>query len=117
MTLLTDFKDRFPGIAPSTADLYVPILESVWPCYYNGAYTTACDKEIILNLLAHLVIIESNAGSGSIKVQQSKSVGNVSVSFAPGEVPTSARNAWLSTTKYGSKYILLTSRRQGGVFV
>ena len=117
MPLLDDFKNRFPEFEAATVDQYIPILEPVWPCYWGGDYSDSCGQEIVLNLLAHLITVEISAGSENVKTAQSKSVGSVSVSYSQGYAPTSERNAWLKTTKYGARYQLLTSRNAGGFFV
>ena len=117
MAVSTDFKTRFPEFDAVTVDQYIPILEPVWPCYWGGVYTDPCSQEIVLNLLAHLITVEISAGSENVKTAQSKSVGNVSISYSQGYAPTSERNAWLKTTKYGARYQLLTSRNAGGFFV
>ena len=117
MAVLADFKIRFPEFDPATVDQYIPILESVWPSYWGGDYAAPCGQEIVLNLLAHLITTEISAGSDNVKTAQSKSVGSVSVSYSQGYAPTSERNAWLKTTKYGARYQLLTSRNAGGFFV
>ena len=117
MPLIDDFTGRFPEFDTSIVDQYVPILEPLWSCYWGGSYDNPCGKEIVLNLIAHLIVGETTAGSGNIKETQSKSVGSVSVSYSSGVVPSSARNVWLNTTRYGSRYLLLTSRSVGGIFV
>lgn len=117
MALIDDFKARFPEFDTSTVDTYIPILEPIWPCYWGGQYTAPCGQEIVLNLLAHMLTSEISAGAETLKTVNSKSVGNVSVSYSEGYAATSERNAWLKTTKYGMRYLLLTSRRQGAVFV
>ena len=117
MAVSTDFKTRFPEFDAVTVDQYIPILEPVWPSYWGGDYAAPCGQEIVLNLLAHLITTEISAGSDNVKTAQSKSVGSVSVSYSQGYAPTSERNAWLKTTKYGARYLLLTSRRAGGFFV
>lgn len=118
MALIDDFEARFPEFSEAVVDLYIPILEPIWPCYYGGNYDDdACSKEIVLNLLAHMITGETSAGSGNLKSIQSKSVGSVSASYAQGLVVDSERKAWLSTTKYGMRYLMLTRPRQGGVFV
>jgi len=117
MTLACDFKIRFPEFDAETVNLYLPILDPLWACYWGGSYDEPCGKEIVLNLLAHLLSVETQAGSGNIKTAQSKSVGSVSVSYSQGYAATSERKAWLNTTRYGSRYLLLTSRSAGGVFV
>lgn len=117
MALIDDFKARFPEFDTATVDQYLPILEPIWPCYYGGEYDDPCGKEIVLNLVAHLLVAETQSGSGNVKSTQSQSVGNVSVSYSQGYAPTSERMDWLRTTKYGSRYVMLTRSRQGGVFV
>jgi hypothetical protein len=117
MSLIDDFKARFPEFDVDVVDQYIPILEGVYPCYYGGDYSDLCDKEIILNLLGHLLVSETKAGTGNVKSTQSKSVGNVSISYSAGYASTSERMAWFKTTRYGSRYLLLTRKRQGGVFV
>ena len=117
MAVSADFKIRFPEFDPATVDQYIPILEPVWPYYWGGRYDEPCGQEIVLNLLAHLITIEISACSENVKTAQSKSVGNVSISYSQGYAPTSERNAWLKTTKYGARYLWLTSRNAGGFFV
>ena len=117
MGVLADFKTRFPEFEAATVDQYITILEPVWPCYWGGDYSDSCGQEIVLNLLAHLITVEISSGSENVKAAQSKSVGNVSVSYSQGYAPTSERNAWLKTTKYGARYLWLTSRNAGGFFV
>ncbi len=116
MAVIDDFKARFPEFAEADVDQYLPILEPVWSCYYGGEYTD-CGKEVVLNLLAHLLTAELQAGSGNPKSTQSKSVGNVSISYSEGYASTTQRDAWLKTTKYGSRYLLLTSNNIGAFFV
>ena len=117
MAVAANFKTRFPEFETATVDQYIPILEPVWPCYWGGRYDEPCGQEIVLNLLAHLITVEISAGSENVKTALSKSVGNVSISYSQGYAPTSERNAWLKTTKYGARYLWLTSRNAGGFFV
>ena len=117
MAVSDDFKSRFPEFDAVTVDQYIPILEPVWPSYWGGDYAAPSGQEIVLNLIAHLITAEISAGSDNVKTALSKSVGSVSVSYSPGYAPTSERNAWLKTTKYGARYLWLTSRNAGGFFV
>ena len=116
MALIDDFKARFTEFTEAQADTYIPILESVWPCYYGGEYE-GCGVEIVLNLVAHLLVAEVSGGSGTVKSTQSQSVGSVSVSYANSMASDSLRTDWLRSTKYGQRYLMLTRSRQGGVFV
>ena len=112
--LIDDFKLRFVEFSNPKYDDLIIILADVWPEYYCGLYET--DQEAILNLVAHLLVGETQNGSGSAKSVQSQSVGNVSLSFAATSTSTSERTDWYRTTKYGQRFLMLT-RRAGGVFV
>ncbi len=116
MALSDDFKARFPEFDVSAVDQYIPILEDVWPCYYGGAYD-GCGVEIVLNLLAHMITVESDTDQSSVKDVNSQSVDGVSVSYSQGYASSSFRDDWLRTTKYGQRYLMLTSRRQGSFVV
>ena len=116
MALIDDFKTRFPNFDTTTVDEVLPTLENVWPCYYGGSYNLECDKEIILNLLAHLFISETASSNESIKGVASKSVGSVSTSYVANSQQNSNTD-FFNTTKYGQRYIMLTSKNAGGVFV
>lgn len=113
MALLDDFKARFPGIATATADTYVPILEDVWPEHFGGDYN-ADNKEIILQLVAHLVVTEAATGNAPAQLEASRSVGSVSVSFAAG---AGAAPNDFAATRYGQRYLQLLRQRGGAVFV
>lgn len=116
MAILDDFKARFPEFDAATADQYVPILEDVWPCYYGGNYED-CGKEIVLNLLAHLITQETSGDSGQLQAVQSQSVGDVSVSYAPGTASGGHRYDHFRATKYGARYLMLTQHRRGALWV
>ena len=116
MALIDDFKARFPEFATATVDTYLPILEPVWPCYYNRTYE-ACVQEAVLNLVAHLLVMETSSGSSSSQQVASKSVGSVSVSYVQPEQTGGDLRAMFSSTKYGQRFLLLAGRRYGGVAV
>jgi len=115
MALIDDFKTRFPEFTAEQVDAYLPALESVWSSYYGGTYED-CGVEIVLNLLAHLLVVEVSSGTSSPLASQSKSVGSVSTSYL-ASAPSTERSAWLMSTKYGMRYLMLTSRNIGGYFV
>lgn len=114
MALIDDFKARFPEFATAVVDQYIPILEPVWPCYYNKSYE-ACNQEAILNLVAHLMVLETTAGNDGPKTVASKSVGSVSVSYAVD--PAQNGGSMFNSTKYGQRFLLLTRSQYGGVAV
>jgi len=118
MTVIVDFKARFPDIETVLVDKYIPILEDSWPCYWGGEYT-GCGVEIVLNLLAHLLTQEAAAADGSSdssKSESSKSVGSVSIGYSTS-TPKSDRDEWLKSTSYGTRFLWLTSHNHGGCFV
>lgn len=112
MALIDDFRARFPEFADAVVDAYLPILEPVWPCYFSKPYTQ-CNVEAILNLVAHLVVLETDTDSAASQLMSSKSVASVSTSYV---APTASVNMFAST-KYGQRFNLLTSAMYGGVAV
>lgn len=116
MAVIDDFKVRFPEFDESKVDITLPGLVDVYPAYWGGEYDSITDKEIVLNLLAHLLVVQTLQGTGNPKSIQSRSVGSVSTSYE-GYAATSERMAWFGTTKYGKQFLLLTGQRRGAVFV
>jgi hypothetical protein len=118
MSKLNDFKNRFPDFDTNDAHKYVPILEPVLSCYYNGDYdNNACDKEISLNILAHLIVIERQSTPNANYKRASESVGSVSVSNAVNQ-PGSSLQENLGATKYGQRALqLMMTKNRGLLFV
>jgi hypothetical protein len=117
MALIDDFKARFPAaFATSVVDTWLPILEPVYPAYYAVAYSAA-SKECTLNLIAHMLVMETQTGSAPSRDISGKSVGSVSTSYAARSGPGSDLRDWLSSTKYGQRFLLLSSFRYGGMTV
>lgn len=116
MTIQSDFESRFPEFDQADIDTYLPGLVEIWPCYYGGDYED-CGKEIVLNLLAHLLVSETSQGSGNLKSVQSKTAGSLSVSYSESGMEPGQRNAFFRTTKYGTRYLMLTANRSGAFFV
>lgn len=115
MALIDDFKARFPEFPASVVDQYFPIIESYWQCYYGYPYE-GCYKEAILNLIAHLMVMETTTGSGSIRNVTSQSVGSVSESFESAS-STGGLYDLFGTSKYGQRFLFLISRSHGPRFV
>jgi hypothetical protein len=119
MPLIDDFKARFPEFDAAVVDQRLPIFEAIWPCYFCGDYSIPCDKEAILNLIAHLLVMDQSAGSNgatAVGNVQSKSVGNVSVSYKNSAVQT-WDNDFFGGTKYGMMFLNLNRGRSKPVFV
>lgn len=109
MSLQTDFEERFPTIT------WAAWVESVWPSYTCLAYNDK-NKEAILNLIAHLLVLDSLPGTGSSRTAESKSVGSVSQSY--GTASSSSNLAtFFNSTRYGQRFWLLTGRQVGARFV
>lgn len=109
MVLIGDFKSRFPDFDETIVDKYFDTVQGVWRCYFPQSYSD-CNKEIILNLIAHLITVEQSPSSASIRSQTSRSVGGVSVSQAAAS-STDSLTDMFSFTKYGQRFLYLTSRR------
>lgn len=117
MARIDDFKDRFPNFDVTIVDSLFPIIEPLASCYYGGDYdSNDCEKEIILNLYAHLLTIENNTSNESIRNQTSKSVGSVSVSYESSQYSVGSLN-WFNTTRYGQQFLFLTNKSRGAVFI
>jgi len=117
MALIDDFKARFPEFEISVIDKYIPILEPVYPFYYSLNYSDTT-KESTLQLLAHLLAIETESMKSDPKrIISSKSVGSVSVSYEASSQGGGELTQWLRSTKYGQRFLLLTSSRYGGMSV
>lgn len=116
MSIEDDFKARFPDFPEAAIDSYFDSVLAVWPCYYTGAYD-ACNKEIILNLIAHLIIMESNPKASSIRSVSSRSAGSVSTSYGGVSKQTDLTD-FFGFSIYGQRFLFLTSRnKQRAYFV
>lgn len=118
MALIDDFKERFPEFDPAVVDQLFPPLEATWQCYYGGSIDVPCEKEAILQMLAHLMVMEigaSDGNSSAVKDVASKSVGSVSVSY--GNMQPSDGHAFWATTRYGQRFWHLISNSIGPQFV
>jgi hypothetical protein len=117
MARIDDFKSRFPNFDTAVVDSLFPIIEPTTACYYGGDYeNNACDKEIMLQLWAHLITLENSTSSKSIRNEASKAVGSVNVSYEASQTET-GRMGFFNTTKYGQQFLYLVSSNQGAVFV
>lgn len=117
MALIDDFKARFPQLDPVCVGSMWPSLGVSWPCYYCFEYgVSACTDEAILNLIAHLFILEqgSQESSGSNKDISAQSVGSVSVTYAGGG-SASQNTQFFNTTIYGQKFLMLIKNRRGAL--
>lgn len=124
MALVDDFKARFPELVTqygvNVVDQRVGILADVYTCYFCGNYDDKCDREAILNLIAHLLVVDQSGSSASASgtggAVSSKSVGNVSVSYGATADQGFNRDTF-GGTKYGAMFLQLTRGRAGAVFV
>lgn len=116
MALVDDFKTRFPEFDTEQVDTYLPVLDSVWPSYFNAAYN-AETREAVLNLVAHLFVGETTGGAtGGTGRLAGKAVGKVSVSYQ-ADSDASEMTDYFRSTKYGQRFVRLRAAYRGGVFV
>ena len=108
----TAFKNRFPDFDTATVDKYLPLLENAWKFYFCAGYDG--NEEVVLNLLAHLLVHESNPGSATIQGVASKSAGGLSASYH-GRGNNSPDADFFYSTKYGQRYLQLLRTRSGGI--
>jgi hypothetical protein len=122
------FEDKFPEITFTDEEWNSAV--GLYPCFYGAEWDTSpCDDNVILHLLAHLIItIQHQQGKTGASVgvidggrTQSKSVGNVSVSYAitPFTTEQELKYGAFMTTSYGKMYLTLLNsiNHYGGVFV
>lgn len=116
MPLLDDFKARFPQIDTATADTYVPLIEPEYRAYYNREYNDA-NKEAILHLIAHFVVLESSDGGDgeSVQPKASQAAGGVSESWRAPSHSGGLFHDMFSTTRYGQRFLMLIAHKGGGV--
>lgn len=122
------FENKFPEI--DFIDNEWDLAVGLYPCFYGAEWdTNPCDDNAILYLLAHLIItIQHQQGKTGAFVGvvgdgrlQSKSVGNVSASYAitPFTTEQELKYGEFMTTSYGKTYLTLLNNinHYGVVFV
>ena len=121
MALIDDIKTRFPDLECSIEIVkYYDALSfsnaEFWKCWFCFDYVQGdCNAEKILNLVAHLLIVEADPSADSYKDVASTSVGSVSESFVnhAGTIKGEYKE-FFSTTKYGQRFLSLLAASAGG---
>lgn len=116
MARIDDFKARFPNFDTAVVDSLFPVIEPQTEFYYGGDYDNNRDKEIMMQLWAHLITIENRDDDGAFKSVASKAVGSVNVSYESSQVETGRFN-FFHTTRYGQQFLYLINTNQGAKFV
>jgi hypothetical protein len=120
MAFIDDFKTRFPEIDTAVVDIYFPLNENTYQCYFNKAYIESdvgnCDNEAIMQLMAHLITIDNSGTDSALKDTSSLGEDGVNVTYNTF-APTSNNDAFFMSTKYGQRYLQLRSHVGGGCFV
>lgn len=124
MSLISDFKTKFPEFESTQVDTVFSSIEDELPCYFNYTYADDnCINQAILYLAAHLYVVGGgNGGSGSggdspKRMTASKGVGSVNVSYESSGY-TNSTEIFLGSTIYGQKFLMLTNKlAQGAVFI
>jgi hypothetical protein len=113
MSLINDFKARFPEFKSSVVDTYWATIESIWPSYYGGAYT-AESKELVLNLCAHLLYDETSTGPSGTQQAESRTIGIISEKFSSR---SSGGSGQFDGSKYGRRFMQLARISGGAVAI
>jgi hypothetical protein len=122
--ITADFKARFPEFRGEDIDSGLPILLNFWQCYYPCEYN-GCDKEIVLNLLAHLFVTSPNApinvseigkNTGTLKSESVTSTG-ISETYADSSVKGNQSHDFFNSTVYGQRFLMLTMGNVRAYFV
>lgn len=121
MAMIDDFKEKFPMIPTTTVDLYFPLFETNYKCYYGAEYgNNTCDNEAILYLIAHLITTTEQStltkAAPNFAVA-SDSVDGVTTSFFMGNATVSLNEGFYLSTVYGQIYLQLISKNIGAYFV
>ena len=117
MARIDDFKARFPKFDVAVVDSLFPIVEPLAVNYYGGDYDDSpLEREIFMQLYAHMITLENSEGSGSVRNVSSKAVGSVNISYEASQADM-GRLGWFNTTRYGQQFIFLTSTHHGAIFV
>lgn len=111
--MINDFKARFPEFVAATVDQHFPVIESVWPSYYGGAYSDTT-KELILNLCAHLMYEDLGTGAEGSQQVESRTLGIISEKLS---TKSHGGNGQFDRTKYGRRFMMLARSSAGAVVV
>jgi len=117
MSLIVDFKSKFPGFDSAKVDANWTLISELQPCFYNFVYGGSdCTDQAILFLLAHLFVGFTDptySGSDAFRKFSSKSVGSVSVSYSPASGVPSQLQEFYGSTPYGTTFLMLIRPRMG----
>ena len=116
MSLIDDFKARFPEFDTAQVDAVFPSISATYHCYYNNDYgVSECEDEAILQLCAHLFVVQSSATARPSREVSSRGADGLSVSYGDNKTGDAS---FYSSTKYGQAFLLITSKKsQGGFYV
>lgn len=111
--IITAFKARFPEFDETTVDARLSVLISAYPSYYNDDYGSS-NSEIILNLLAHLLMLDGKSAAQQVLTSKSLGSSGIKRTFAQ---PSGNSMDFFETTSYGQRFRMLTVSSIGGYFV
>lgn len=117
MALIDDFKAKFANdFTEQQIDDNWANLDPDYLCFYNANLDIACEKLAALYVIAHLLYSMLQDSQASFRLEQSKSVHDVSVSYA---APTNISDlyAFYNTTRYGQFFLQITGKNIGAIFV
>lgn len=117
MSILEDFKARFPKFNAAAVDAAFPDLLSLYPSYYAPVYgASPASDSSTLYLLAHLFVVNQTPSDGQINQFASSNTDSVGGSFRLKQ-DTTDFVSFMSATKWGQQFLMSIKKRQGGAFV
>lgn len=108
--------DRFPNECQDTIEDTFPLIENSISCYYGGSFDNDCNKERLLLLAMHLILVENMSSTETFQSVASQSVGGISVSYNTVS-STNINDNFFQTTKYGQQFSKLSQYAIGAYFV
>lgn len=108
--------DRFPNECQDTIEDTFPLIENSISCYYGGSFDNDCNKERLLLLAMHLILVENMSSTETFQSVASQSVGGISVSYNAVS-STNVNDNFFQTTKYGQQFSKLSQYAIGAYFV
>lgn len=116
MSIQDDFLARFPNDFDAQDVGTYGYVFNIYCCYFKGVYEKCCNKEIILNIVAHLIQLEARPSASPVRLVASRAVAGVSTSYTDYSDDKSYLAAFFGSTRYGQQALYLMSIRSQRAF-
>ena len=105
------FESRFPEFSAEVLDKYFDNALNEYQCYYSqSCLDDSCSDLAACMVVAHLIVIDNTTSASPLKDVASRAVDGVSISYIQStKANPSDTNLFFSTTKYGKRFLQLTS--------